>query len=261
MRKILVCFLSFLLVCSLFPSASGAEAGIYPTAGDLWEHWCEEGQIPDYITGIWSTDGTAENLTFGLLRGEEGELGREEILSWIADDSTVTFTTQNYSRNYLMQIMEDVNTYFDLGLGFISAGPSEYANVVCIELHRDYETNPDTLAAVAELEEKYGSAVSISFTDTVYIATVKPVANSPLMMLISPLHPADPASPLPVLLGACVLLLLGIVCTHRRRMVLLQGDAAVVVPESLEDQIRCSEPEVPAALDERISETLDLLCE
>ena len=260
MRKILVCFLSFLLVSSLFPAASGAEAGIYPTAGDLWEHWCEEGQIPDYITGIWSTDGTTENLTFGLLPGEEGELGREEILSWIADDSTVTFTTQTYSRNYLMRIMEDVNTYFDLGLGFISAGPSEYANVVCIELHRDYETNPNSLAAVAELEEKYGSAVSISFTDTVYVATVETVVHSP-MMLISPLHPADPASPLPVLLGACALLLLGIVCTHRRRMVLLQGTAAMMESASLEDQIRHSEPKVPASLDVRMADTLDQLCE
>lgn len=260
MRKILVYFLSFLLVCSLFPYESAAEAGIYPTAGDLWEQWCKEGQIPDYITGIWSTDGTTENLTFGLLPGEEGELGREEILSWIADDSTVSFTTQTYSRNYLMQIMEDVNTYFDLGLGFISAGPNEYANVVYIELHRDYETNPASLAAVAELEEKYGSAVSISFTDTVYVITVETVANSPLM-LISPLHPADPASPLPVLLGLCVLLLLGIVCTHRRRLVLLQGDTAVVSSASLEDQIRRSEPEVPAALDARMAETIDQLCE
>lgn len=260
MRKIpIYCFI-LLLVCSLFPSASAAEAGIYPTAGDLWEHWCEKGQIPDYITGIWSTDGSTENLTFGLLSGEEGELGKAELLSWIADDSTVTFTTQTYSRNYLMRIMEDVNTYFDLDLGFMCAGPSEYDNVVCIELHKNYETNPDSLAAVAELEEKYGNAVSISFTDTVYITTEEALVTPPVMIAPA-LHPADPASPLPVLLGACVLLLLGIVCTHRRRMVLLRGGTAVVSPASLEDQIRRSEPEVPAALDARIAETLDQLCE
>lgn len=260
MRKILIYCFTLLLVCSLFPAASASEAGIYPTAGDLWEHWCEEGQIPDYITGIWSTDGTTENLTFGLLPGEEGELGKAELLSWIADDSTVTFTTQTYSRNYLLRIMEDVNTYFDLDLGFMSAGPSEYDNVVYIELHKNYETNPDSLAAVAELEEKYGDAISISLTDTVYVATLETVAHPPL--IIAPaMHPSDPASPLPILLGACVLLLLGIVCTYRRRMALLQGDAAVVVPASLEDQIRRSELKIPATLDTRITETLDQLCE
>ena len=153
MRRIPILFFALLLVFSLSLSVYAAESSTYPTAGDLWEHWCKTETIPDFITGIWSTDGGRENLTFGIVPGQEGKAGKNWILSMIMDDSTVTFVTQTYSRNYLWAIMEDVNTYFDRGLGFLSAGPNEYDNVVYVELHRDYAENPDSLAAVAELEK------------------------------------------------------------------------------------------------------------
>ena len=255
MRRFGAFLLSIFLTFSLSMSVSAAESGSYANAGELWEHWCETGQIPDYITGIWSTDGGQENLTFGLVPGQEGEQAKELILSWITDDSTVTFVTQTYSRNYLWAIMEDVNTYFEQDLGFISAGPSEYDNVVNVELHTDYENNPDSLGAIAELKEAYGDAISFSFTDAVYIATLESVTPPDPFLLMPAPHKA--ASPLPVLVFLCLILGCVILMTERKRRLLLTGGGISETPvASIEQWIRETAPAVPGTLDARITESI-----
>lgn len=251
--RIIPALIILLLACAL--PVSGAEAGQFRSAGDLWEHWCQTDSIPDFITGIWSTDGTTENLTFGVVPGQEGETAKNWILSRITDDSTVTFVTQTYSRNYLWAIMEDVNTYFDLGLGFMSAGPSEYDNVVYVELHTDYENNPDSLTAVAELTEKYGDAISVSFTDTVYVTTLESV-TPPDPFLLMP-APKKAVSPLPVLVFLCLILGCVILMTERKRQLLLTGGGiAEISAASIEQQIRNTVPAVPGTLDDRIMESI-----
>lgn len=251
--QIIPALIILLLACAL--PVSGAEAGQFQTAGDLWEHWCQTDSIPDFITGIWSTDGTTENLTFGLVPGQEGETAKSWILSRITDDSTVTFVTQTYSRNYLWAIMEDVNTYFDLGLGFMSAGPSEYDNVVYVQLHTDYENNPDSLTAVAELAEKYGDAISVSFTDTVYVTTLD-AAAPPDPFRLGP-APKKAVSPLPVLVFLCLILGCVILMTERKRQLLLTGGGiAEISTVSIEQQVRDTVPAFPGTLDDRIMESI-----
>ncbi len=205
MKRTSLLFLCWLMFLHLSLPVLATESDTYETAGDLWNKWCQDDDVPDYITGIWSTDGSTENLTIGLVPGEEGEQAKEEILALIVDDSTVSFVTQTYSRNYLLQILEDVNTYFERNLGFMTVGTDEYANQITIELHADYETNPDSLAAVAQLQEKYGDAVSISFTNTI-ITTVEDAVAPPVLIAPAPsaqpeekdsIHPA-------VLIGALV---------------------------------------------------------
>ncbi|MBE6922403.1 MAG: hypothetical protein E7465_04390 [Ruminococcaceae bacterium] len=258
MRRIPILIFTLLLVFSLSLPVFAVESGAYPTAGDLWEHWCETETIPDFITGIWSSDGGTENLTFGIIPGQAGEAGKNLILSWIMDDSTVTFVTQTYSRNYLWAIMEDVNTYFDRGLGFLSAGPSEYDNVVYVELHMDYAENPDSLAAVAELEERYGGAVSISFTDTEYVALLAPAASSDPFQLLP--VPQKAPSPLPILLTLSIIMLCLIFLTERRRRLLLMGGGTVPVTyASVRERIKDAVPKYPDTLDARICESLDKL--
>lgn len=258
-RACLTVFL-LILVIQLSVSAGALESGAVQTAGDLWQHWVSQDCIPDFITGVWSTDGSTTNLTFGLLPGDTGEHAKRQILDWIADDSTVTFVTQTYSRNYLFAIMEDVNTYFEKDLGFTSAGPCEYDNVVYIELHTDYQNNPDTLAAVAELEEKYANAVSISFTDAVYHLTLDVSTEPPL--LVRPLvDAASPAFPMTMLLILSVAVLIALILTeNRRRMLLTHMGAAAPTPFSIrhvEEQVRCASPEIPATLDSRVQASLD----
>lgn len=246
--------LMFLLLSASLP-VSGTESGFFQTAGELWTYWSENQCVPDYITGIWSTDGGPTNLTFGIVAGEEGENAKQLLLSRIEDDSTVTFVTQTYPRNYLWAIMEDVNTYFDRGLGFMSAGPDEYDNIVYVEVHTDYENNPKSLAAVAELKEKYGGAISISFTDNTYVAVMDDAI--PPSLMLPPLTPKEPASPLPVLLGICVVLMWLLVLLHRKqRLLAVSGGTAEITCGNMEALIKKSVPSVPETLDARIFDSI-----
>ena len=77
----------------------------FPTLFDLFQHWCNDG-YPDYVTGVWSNDGSSYNLTVGLVDGTAGEAGKQEILDLIENDASITFTTQTYSHNYLMRIQD-----------------------------------------------------------------------------------------------------------------------------------------------------------
>ena len=70
MKKFVTFLFAILLICSCSVIAS-AEEGKYDTAGDLYEAWYET--LPDYICGVWSTDGGASNLTFGIQNTELGK--------------------------------------------------------------------------------------------------------------------------------------------------------------------------------------------
>ena len=59
MKKIFTLILTIVFICSCSIIASAAESK-YNTAGELYEAWCEN--LPDYICGVWSTDGGANNL-------------------------------------------------------------------------------------------------------------------------------------------------------------------------------------------------------
>ena len=65
----------------------------FPTLFDLFHHWCTDG-YPDYVTGIWSTDGSSYNLTLGVTNDAAGEAGKQEILDQIEDDASVAFVTK-----------------------------------------------------------------------------------------------------------------------------------------------------------------------
>ena len=73
------------------------------TINDLFQYW-EFNGYPDYVCGVWSTDGSENNLTVGILKTDEGENGKDEILSKIENDEAVTFEYQKYSKNYLFEI-------------------------------------------------------------------------------------------------------------------------------------------------------------
>ena len=105
----------------------------YPTLFDLFQTWANDG-YPDYVTGIWSNDGSSYNLTVGVVEGAAGEAGKQEILNLIENDASVTFTTQAYSHNYLMQVQEELNPYFKQEeLGMVGSGIYDSENHVEID--------------------------------------------------------------------------------------------------------------------------------
>ena len=151
MKRILLLSISILMIFSFSVMASAQEEGVYENAGQLYEAWMHQGGVPDYISGVWSTDGGCVNLTFGVVQGEAGEKGRQEILALVKNDTTVTIVYQTYSRNYLYQIQKEIEEVsFEKGLGLVAAGVLERENKLSFWVHVDYKDNVDTLAMIRQ---------------------------------------------------------------------------------------------------------------
>lgn len=135
--------------------------GVFETAGDWVNEYSK--RLPDYICGYWSTDGTSWNLTFGILDTEEGNAGMQEMLFLIEDDSTVSFVYQKYSKNYLLQVKEEICEYFFMDNGLQSVGVDVSENCVSVAFEESYANNETTQGFISELLSRYGDAVNISF--------------------------------------------------------------------------------------------------
>ncbi len=137
----------------------------YPTLFDLFQHWCNDG-YPDYVTGVWSNDGSSYNLTVGVTNDAAGEAGKQEILDLVENDASVTFTTQSYSHNSLQKIQDELIPYFQQEeLGMVGTGIYDTDNCVHVEFLTEKATDEATLDFIAELENKYGDAISVSYTE------------------------------------------------------------------------------------------------
>ena len=161
MKKFVTFLFAILLICSCSVIAS-AEEGKYDTAGDLYEAWYET--LPDYICGVWSTDGGASNLTFGIQNTELGNAGKTEMLELVKDDSSITFVYQEHSRNYLLQIQKELDGYFEKDFGLISTGLNEKNNCIVLGIFEERKDEADTQKMIGEITQKYGNAVSVEYT-------------------------------------------------------------------------------------------------
>ena len=162
MKKLLI--LLFLIALSI---ACFAEGETYATAGDLYQAWAES--FPDYISGVWSTDGTMTNLTFSVVNGDEGEKGKAEILALVEDDYTVTFANGDFSRNYLTHVQDELLPYFEKGIGLVSSGVYDMENRIGLGILTEKKDSPETLAMLEELKEKYGDVFFIEYTDGIAV--------------------------------------------------------------------------------------------
>ena len=176
MKKWFIVCLTVLLCAGLIPTVSAAGMNEFPdgyfaTSNDLFQYWHSTypPQYPDYVGGVWTENGTAYPLTFALTDDAAGEAGKAELLRLIADDESVTFTTVKHSYNTLSRIQDRIMPYFERDIGLVGMGVYDMENHVGVELHRDYQDNPETQQFVRELLQQYGDAVQISYTDG-YIA-------------------------------------------------------------------------------------------
>lgn len=203
----------------------------FPTLLDLFQQWSYEG-YPDYVTGIWSTDGSSYNLTVGITNDAAGEAGKQEILNLIEDDASVTFVTQKYSHSYLMQIHEELFPYFEQEeLGMVSSGVYETENYVGVEFLAESAVNEASLNFIEELKEKYGDAISVTYTEG-YVDLTDELQNSTTPaetdelqgnMTTEPLPqtPEESSSSSPLLIAGLIgilLLGLGVFFALRRRL-------------------------------------------
>jgi len=265
MKRIIAIVICFLLMCGFPERAAAAGSGIYENAGALYNAWVTGDCVPDYITAVISTDGGTDNLTFGLVEGEAGEAGRQEIYDLVRDDASVTIMYQTYSRNALYRIQEEVvDTYFGKDLGLVTAGVSEGANKLLFEIKSSYSENPDTLAMIEEVTAKYGDAVSFRFTNAQieFVVDVQTAPARPLLVMNELQKPAMPLGfPLALCAAAAALMLLEM---RRRRMVAAAVDGAQVTAaakdigmKEIEEAVRNAQSQPPASLDERVMHTIE----
>lgn len=245
MKKLFVLVLSVLLICtcSAIVSAAGTK---YNTAGDLYQSWGED--IPDYICGMWSTDGSFDNLTFGIQNNAAGNAGKQEILDLVENDATLTFVYQVFSRNYLLQIQEEIYEYFQKDLGLVSTGLDEIKNCITLGILDERKADADTQNMIREITRKYGEAVCVEYTGEIYPMTTKTAYTQAFPVLAT---------------GIAMICLVStaLVVAQRKRMLLLQSNNGTTVSataphsvKAVEDMISKSNYAVTADLDQKVRE-------
>ena len=268
MKKIAVLAMCVLMLWVCAVTAFAEDGGIYENADQLYQAWCSQHGFPDYISGVWVTDGNREHLTFGLVKGEAGEVGRQEILDLVKDDSTVTFVYQTYSRNYLWRIKDAiVDAYFLKGLGLVTAGVRERENRLYLEVHRDFAENADTLEMIRQVTEQYGDTVRFAFVDTYpqLVEGISPPAPTLTVPMPDLIGSPKRAFPFALVVTFCVMMLscFCLAQTRRRRILLLASNGTTVVMDEgpvskkeVEMAVRRAERKPSPSLDDRIMQSI-----
>ena len=244
MKKLFALILAVVLICSCSIIASAEEAK-YNTAGELYEAWYEN--LPDYICGVWSTDGGTSNLTFGIQNNAAGNAGKQEMLDLVKNNSTLTFVYQEYSRNYLLQIQREIDEYMKKELGLISTALNEQNNCIELGILKERKDDVATQDMIKEITDRYGNAVTVEYTDAIYALTtdMNGLWTSQHIILI---------------MGIVVVFLAGMFFVFQKRNVLLlqtNNGATVSTATSpstkeVENLVRKTQYDIPSELDQRI---------
>ena len=258
MKKICILMICVVLMFSVSVPVFAADE--YANADELYQAWY--GNLPDYITGVWSTDGSQYNLTFGIRADADVKAVEEEILSLVKNDKSVSFAVQKYSYNELKAINDELLAYFpspenDVDYGLVSMGVYEMENMVQVEILEARKDDPVTVAFIKEITEKYGDAVRITYGEnyvqtTIGIDSTIPDKSSPAVWFS--------------ITAAVLLCFMGILVYVKKRQstLVLQtaGGAAVTESEPLsvkevETMIKDFGETVPDTLTQKIMQTID----
>ena len=232
MKKICVILSVVLLMCSVSVPVFAADE--YANADALYQAWY--GNLPDYITGVWSTDGSQYNLTFGIRADADVKAVKKEILALVKDDKSVSFAVQKYSYNELKAINDELLAYFpspenDVDYGLVSMGVYEMENMVQIEILEARKDDPVTVAFVKEITEKYGDAVRIAYAENYVQTTIGIDSTIP-----------DPSSPEVwfIIAAAVLLCFMGILVYVKKRQstLVLQTAGGAAVTAGRDAQLR-----------------------
>lgn len=256
MRKLFSLIFSLFLICTCTMGVWAAEAQ-YSTAGDLYEAWYNN--LPDYICGVWSTDGGTTNLTFGIQNNEAGNAGKQEILELVSNDSSVTFVYQEFSRNYLLQIQKEIDGYFEKNLGLISTGLDDIHNCIVLGVFNERKDNADTQNMIDEITAKYGKAVSVEYTDQLVFTVGENDSNYAWLALTK-------QPPMFMSMIMMLLLMIGVVfmIAIRRKMLILQTNHGTTVSttrlpsaKDVEDMVKHSNYSAPSDLKQKVMDMID----
>ena len=134
-----------------------------PTAMDLFQLWNGSEGYPDYICGVYVTPDDSGSLTFAVTKDEAGEVGKQEILDTVEDDSTVKFTYGSYPYSELKQVIEQLDNMPDMQTsGAIGWGIDESENCVHVDINM---SQPGAEKFVQDCRAKYGDKIRFEDSD------------------------------------------------------------------------------------------------
>ena len=144
--------------------------GKYATMGDLYQAWGGYEGYPDYICGVWSTDGGMDNLTVAVTKDEAGERGKAEILSQLENPGTVTFTFQTYRYSELQQVMDEITAQMGGDSPIVACGVYEMDNNVHVTVNESHEKAQEI---ALELSQRYTDRVVVELGDLMYTTALE----------------------------------------------------------------------------------------
>ena len=152
-------------------STERTDEGKYATMGELYQAWGGYEGYPDYICGVWSTDGGMSNMTVAVTKDKAGERGKEEILSLLENPNSVTFTYQSYSYQELQEVNEAIVSRMMAGdQSIVACGIYEMENKVHISVLETAENAEET---AQKLVKTYGDKVMVELGSMVFDTTME----------------------------------------------------------------------------------------
>lgn len=233
MKKLLSILLAFFILCSV--SILGlAAVDEFENVYELYEYWTIHDAIPEWVAGISSTDGSADNLTITLVEGYEDK--EDDLRTIIKDTSTLTIITgASYSKAEMEKVQNEIVAEYmgpegpviGVGIGWtvidgevVGFGESGTESRVCVTVLPEYYEEYTKV-----FSDKYGTMVyvesgNMATTDTSIDTTVEEAsigiiggADGPTAIFVS-------GSVLPLFLIIAMILaliVLGIVFVIKRR--------------------------------------------
>ena len=260
MKKITTLFISLLLVYSLCFSSS-AEA-VFSTARELYESWAGVDNYPDYVCGVWSTNGSGDYLTIAVLDTEEGEQGKAEILDLVEDDSTVTFAYGEYSRDYLTNTLNEVTKLFKTSKehGIVAVALSDKENRIALTVIDEYENNEVSNETLDNLKAQYGDVFIINYAK-------QPIFSEDLAYIsstdISIHEEKDTPDYSTIVLFVILIFSIAFMIVRKRHQALLKTTTGEVISSTelshkeIENLIKNCETPYPETLDKKIYEAIN----
>ncbi len=259
MKKILALIITTILL-SVFTFSCYAEI-TFDTAYDLIQMWARSDSYPDYVCGVWSNDGSHSSITISVLDTENGNRGKEEILGLIEDDSSVTFTYGEYSRNYLTDVQDELMKLFKTKEehGLISTALDEYNSRISLGILKEYNGNEKTEQMLADITTEYGDIFTVSYCD-------EPIED---LLITAPIGETVPVQTKPHYLSTILLILLLLSCVafmviRKRRVYILKTNNSENLSTStpfsdkqVADIVKTSSVDYPCELDSKIMDAIN----
>lgn len=245
----------------------------YKDMNELFQYWEENNAYPDYVCGIWSTNGSLSHLTVSL----NDINAQKEILELIEIDSSVAFAYGKYSKNYLLSIIDEMNNRFSdyeyaQNTGFVCMGLNEYNNCIDISFKIGFKENADTIELTAELNERFADAVYIDYTDVVIENTenlmlypddcgMNTIVYPPALENEIKASENDLGVSCVILTVSVLTLLTALIFQTKRTLILSNGETSTLghKNDDIESILKNNSPEPSPELDKKIFDMIDKL--